>query len=153
MPSASSRVPTGSGAPPIALAGRKIRVPAITSAMPNGMLIKNTACQLNASTSSPPRLGPTAAAAAPAALSSEIDMTRRSAGVSSRSTDSDAGTMTAAPTPWIALAAMSSGSVGESAHSSEATVNSTMPPSRIRLRPNVSARRPVGASNAANSTA
>jgi hypothetical protein len=56
--------------------------------------------------------------------------------------DSAAGSMTAAPNPCAARIAIRNGSLGASAHPSEAAVNRPSPSIRIRRRPSRSAARP-----------
>ena len=52
------------------------------------------------------------------------------------------GTMTAPTPPWIARKAMSAPADGASAHAIDASVKPAAPINSIRLRPNMSPRRP-----------
>ena len=72
----------------------------------------NSERQPKACTSTPPTLGPTAAANAPAALHSATEVPRRSAGVSASRMASEAGIIVAAKAPWTARAASSTGTLG-----------------------------------------
>ena len=110
----------------------------------------NSERQPKACTSTPPTLGPTAAANAPAALHSATEVPRRSAGVSARRIASDAGIIVAAKAPWTARAASSTGTLGASAQTSESAANPPTPMRYSERRPITSASRPAGASSAAN---
>ena len=67
-----------------------------------------------------------------------------------RTSASDAGTIAAAPTPWIARAAISTPTEGAAAASAEARVKITIPATYTRRRPYRSAKRPARIINAAN---
>src|SRR5215207_3962349 len=112
--------------------------------------MQNSTRQSNASTSTPPSAGPAAAATAADALQRPIAAVRRAGGVSASTNASDAGIISAAPTPCTARAASRTPKVGASAASSDATVNVVTPATNRRRRPTTSASRPAGASSAAN---
>jgi len=116
-------------------------------------LIRNSDRHPNACTSTPPTLGPTAAANAPAALHTPIDAMRFSAGVSVRTIASEAGIIAAAAAPWSARATSSTGTLGDSAQTSDIAANPATPARNSVRRPIVSANLPDGASRAANNVA
>jgi hypothetical protein len=153
MPAPKSAMPAASGSRPrlVGVAGMSF-VPA-TIATPNGTLMTNSDRHPSASTSTPPIAGPAAAGSAPAALHAPIAAARRSGGVSTRTTASDAGITAAAAAPWSARAASRTPSDGASAHASDITVKPATPASIRVRRPTMSATRPAGARNAANVTA
>ena len=146
-------MPNASGNRVCARTGRGRTPAAAASASPVGTLITNSERHPKAWTSTPPRLGPTAAASAPAALHSATDLVRCSAGVSANRIASDAGIISAAIAPWSPRATSSSGRLGANAQASDISAK-PVTPTRYRVRrPITSARRPAGASSAANSVA
>jgi hypothetical protein len=61
--------------------------------------------------------------------------------------ESAAGEMIAAPKPWIARAAISTGSDHASPHRNEATVKTATPTMNMRRRPSMSPDRPPSSRN------
>ena len=101
------------------------------------------ACQPIASTSTPPTSGPAANASPITAPQIPIARARASPSNSCASSASEAGNMTAAPSPCSARAAISSPDEEASVHSAEATVNRQTPITNSFLRPNRSASEPA----------
>ncbi len=91
--------------------GRRLR-PASRIAAPSGRLTRKTRRQSLSSTSAPPRVGPVAAAAAAAAPQRPTPVERFSTGKLSRTIASEAGAISAAPTPCRTRKAISSSSAG-----------------------------------------
>ena len=120
-----------------------------TVAMPIGTLTRNTRRQLPAATRSPPSEGPSPAAPAATADSSATPCDRRSAGNESSTRASDDGTRSAAPSACSTRNAVSVPGDGATAHSTDATVNSSSPLMKTRRRPMRSARRPAATRKAA----
>ena len=111
--------------------------------MPIGTLTTNTERQPHVSTKSPPIVGPTAAASAPAAPQSAIACGTRDFGNACRMSARDAGVRAAAPTPCSTRPAMSRPTPGAAAQIAEATVKSAMPARKMRRLPSRSAHRPA----------
>ena len=85
-------------------------------------MTRKTRRQSESSTRAPPRVGPTAAAAAAAAPQRPTPAERRSTGKLSRTIASEAGAIIAAPTPCRTRKAISSASEGATAQSRLAAV-------------------------------
>ena len=119
------------------------------AASPTGRLTQNTQRQL-ISTRLPPITGPSAAPRAPRADQVPSAFARAGAGTAASRSDSDAGTITPAPTAWMTRAAISAATPGASPHSSDPTLNAASPATSARRRPIRSAHRPAGTSTAAN---
>src|SRR3954447_10171292 len=117
---------------------------------PTGRLMKNAHRQLRLDTTSAPRVGPKAPAAAPIAPQMATATGTLSRGNVCSTRASDAGTRIAAPAASTISAPTSTPTVGASPRSIEPTVNTTTPIRNIRRRPTRSARRPLGISSAAN---
>jgi hypothetical protein len=128
------------------------RMPNQTIAAPSGRLTRKTSRQSDSSTSAPPSVGPVAAAAAAAAPQRPTPAARRSGGKLSSTIASDAGAISAAPTPCSTRAAISVSSDGAIAQSRLASVKPAIPSRKIRLWPKRSARPPAGTSSAAITT-
>jgi len=98
--------------------------------------------------SAPPMIRPNAAPPAETAAHADRAWARSRAEVNAVvTTASAAGEANAAPSPCSARAAISISSFWASALSSEAVVNSAMPPRNVRLWPNRSAARPPSRRN------
>ena len=101
------------------------------------------ACHPTASTSTPPTSGPAANASPITAPQIPIARARASPSNSCASSASEAGNMTAAPSPCSARAAISSPDEEAIVHSADATVNRHTPITNSFLRPNRSASDPA----------
>src|SRR5262249_38098064 len=115
----------------------------IATAMPIGTLTTNTERQPHASTKSPPMVGPSAAASAPAAPQSAMACGTLDLGKACRISASDAGVSAAAPHPCRTLAATSTPTPGATAQMADATVKTPIPARKTRRRPRRSAHRPA----------
>lgn len=154
MPRARATVPTGSGRRwPVRGSRGTTRAAAQQSARPSGTLTRKIARQSHHSTSSPPMLGPTAAARPPAADHAPRAAARRAGGVWASTRPSAAGIIPAAAAPWRARARISRSAFGAALAASEVRVKARAEPMNSTRRPRVSASRPAAASRAAKSTA
>jgi hypothetical protein len=122
-----------------------------TTNAPIGTLSTKIHRQLDA-TSRPPTVGPRVPATAASPAQSPTTRLCWREGKACKSNPSEVGTMTAAPTACAMRPPTRIGSVGARAHTTDATVKTTVPTSRKRRRPKWSASRPAGISNAANTT-
>ena len=95
--------------------------------MPTGMLMKKIHSQPSASTSTPPRIGPTSVATPAVAPHSAIAWPRRSDGKIRVITAIVWGVIIAAPRPWTTRARISASTVSVRPHHSEASVNTASP--------------------------
>jgi hypothetical protein len=118
---------------------------------PTGTLTRNTQ-RHDRCASRPPNGGPSAAAAPPTAAQTLTAIARRAAGNAPSRRASDVGITRAAPTAWSTRKATSNGTDAASAQAAEPTVNTATPVRKTSRRPYRSARRPAGASSAANAT-
>jgi hypothetical protein len=91
--------------------------------------------QLTASTSQPPRTGPTAAVAAPAAAQMPTARPRASPSKVTPSMAKLLGISIAAPMPWMKRAPIKTASPGARPHAAEASPNRTTPKMRSRRCP------------------
>ena len=112
------------------------RAPAAAAATPNGMLMNSTHRHDAHSVSRPPTTSPIAKPPVAMPDSSASARTRSRASVKVVVIRAMVfGPAAAAPMPWRTRAAMSQPAVGARPPISEATVNSTMPPTKSRRRP------------------
>ncbi len=134
---ASCRAPTRSGTVrrPGARLSVRVRFEASSARIPIGRFTRNASRQLLMSTSTPPSDGPSPAASAAEALHRATPCVRSGPGNACSTSASDAGTRIAAPRAWSTRAAIRNATLGAAEHSTEASVNSTMPHSNSRLRP------------------
>ena len=95
--------------------------------MPTGMLMKKIHSQPRASTSTPPRIGPTSVATPAVAPHSAIAWPRRSAGKIRVMIAIVCGVIIAAPRPWKTRATIRPSTVPVSPHHSEDSVNTVRP--------------------------
>src|SRR4051794_30525702 len=151
-PATSSPTPTASGIwPGFGSRDSRSRRRAGTSAgRPIARLTKKTQRQPAASTSTPPRDGPTAAAMAPIAPQMPVAVARCCSVNSGSRSASDVGTSAAAPTAWTTRATTRTSTVGARPAATEAARNVTIPAMNVRRRPVRSASRPAGTRSAAN---
>jgi hypothetical protein len=101
------------------------------------------------STTSEPRLGPTAAASAPTAPHKLTATARLAVGKAASTRDSEAGVSSAAPIACSTRAAINQATLPAKPQAAEAARNSTTPIMKTRLRPCASASPPEGISIAA----
>ena len=120
-----------------------------TATTPMGRFTRKTSRQSAAATSRPPSDGPRPAAAAETADRRATPWERRSGGKASSTSASEDGTSIAAPSAWTTRNAIRVPGDGASAHSTEATVNTSRPTTNTRRRPMTSAMRPAAIRNAA----
>ena len=112
-----------------------MRRAAQTTTAARGMLITKISRQETASTNQPPRKGPMAVET-PASPDHAPMAAPRSSGSNTASRMARLpGVSRAAPTPWMARAAISISMVGAIAHSSDATANQTTPQTKTRRLP------------------
>ena len=97
--------------------------------------MRNTQRQDATAISQPPRNGPIAVATPPSPDHAPIARARSSGAKDAWIIARLPGVSSAAPTPCSARAAISSGAVGASPHSSDATANQTTPITKTRRRP------------------
>jgi hypothetical protein len=106
--------------------------------------------QPSVSVNTPPRIGPTAVLMAAAIAHAAVALARSTGlGNAAAVMASPCGNMMAAPTPWMARAASSSGSDGAAAQTSEAATKVTSPMRRSVRLPNLSPRDPAVSRTAA----
>ena len=141
---------SGSTRRPGARLSTTVRRVVTTASTPNGRLIRKAQRHPPSSTSAPPIGGPRPAATAAVAPHSPMAWARRSLVNASTTMAREAGTSIAAPSAWSTRPAISSSRFPATAHHSEASVNSTMPPEYARRRPMRSVSRPHTTRNAAN---
>ena len=95
--------------------------------MPTGTLMKKIHSQPSASTSTPPRIGPTSVATPAVAPHSAIALPRRAAGKMRVMIAIVCGVIIEAPRPWTTRATISSSTVLVSPHHSDASVKTVSP--------------------------
>ncbi len=93
-------------------------------------------CQAQPLVTAPPISGPTATAVPPIAPQIPSAALRRSAGTAALSRVSERGMIIAPPAPWRARAATRTEMFGASAATADDAVNSAMPATKMRRRPN-----------------
>ena len=156
-PSVTSTRPTENSPKPIqskrcASAERRSgmkRSAANTPSTPTGRLIRKTQCQLAISTSQPPSGGPTRGPSKPGIVTKASTLSNSARGNARRIVRRPTGSSSAPPTPCRTRAAISHGSDGDSAHSSEPRLNSTIAQRNARWVPNRSASQPDAGMNKA----
>ncbi len=154
MAAVRSPAPNRSGSGPSSLPRSlgSTRAPTAKAAAPTGTLAMNTQRQ-SASTSSPPRTGPSPAAIPPIEAQARMAPGRSAGGVASSSSAREVGISAAAPAACTTRAASSQPTAGASAHSAEATVKTASPARNTRRCPIRSASRPAATSSAAKTMA
>ena len=111
----------------------------VSAASPNPRLNQKMPRQPHSPTSTPPTTGPAASANPDVAAHTPIARLRaRASGYKWRSIDSVPGSLAAAPRPITARPAMSTGTSGASAHSTEPAQNTPAPASMTFFRPSSS---------------
>src|SRR5439155_14218657 len=121
---------------------------AASAANPTGTLTMNTQRQ-DASTSTPPTAGPSAAATAPVAAQMRTDRCRCTGGVDATTSPRLAGVSNAAPAACTTRQTTSHHTPSLAAQAALAAVNTASPSRQPPLRPYRSAMRPAGTSSAA----
>jgi len=117
--------------------------------MPTGTLIQKIHCQDAASVTAPPMTGPSAAPRPTVAPHRPSASPRRCGGVTLAMSVTVSGVTIAAPTPWMARAAISTPMLGASAEAALPAVNTVTPMISRRRRPNRSpSAAPVSSSTA-----
>ena len=121
-----------------------------TAPAATGRLRKKIARQETCSASAPPTTGPIASASADTPAHVPIALPRSSAGNALVMIDRVAGSMNAAPVPWIARPATSQACEGANPIAALDRANTTTPQRNIFRRPKRSPRRPPVTSSTAN---
>ena len=106
-------------------------------------------CQLTNSTSTPPSTGPAAEDTSATTAISARPKPRCWGGKASATIANPSGARMPAPMPWITRKTISHSTDQALAHSAEPTVNTAMPITNSRRRPNWSASRPAVTSSTA----
>ena len=120
-----------------------------TAASAIGTFTQNTHCQPRPWVTAPPRTGPSTTATLVRLPYMPIARPRRCAGNAAFSRASAIGMMAAAPAPWTARAAISTPTLGASAHTADAAANRASPAAKTRRRPSMSpSAAPVSSSTA-----
>jgi len=131
--------------------GARAAIASVTT--PTGRLMKKIARHPAADVRMPPSTGPAAIAAAPPELHTATALARAAGSPNAcRTSDSDAGSVTAAAQPWTIRQPMRAHSAGASPHPADAAVNTTRPQPSIRRAPARSDTAPAEMSRAANGT-
>ena len=104
--------------------------------MPTGTFTQNTADHEYCSTRNPPSSGPTARPSPEMPAQMPIAVGSCLRGNAATRIESDSGFRSAPPKPWTIRAPISWLSVWASAQAADASVNTTSPTRKIRLRPN-----------------
>ncbi len=150
-PAVPSTRPTGSrptAAPAPAPAGILIRISG-SMTTPIGMLSQKIHCQARPWVIAPPTTGPRPTAIPVTLLKMPIAQPLRSGGKAADSSASASGSITAAPAPCTALAAISTPALGDSAHAADAAVKIATPTASIARLPSRSpSAAPVSSSTA-----
>ncbi|MDF2848673.1 MAG: hypothetical protein K0R97_2655 [Oerskovia sp.] len=107
-----------------------------TATSATGTLIQKMASQLMPSTTAPPTSGPSATPRPETPPQIPIASARLARGTASAMRARDSGMIAAAPAPWTARAAMSAEGVSATAHATDASVNTAIPTTKTRRRPN-----------------
>ncbi|CRM01738.1 hypothetical protein [Pseudomonas sp. 31 E 6] len=123
--------------------GGRQRHASATASSPRGMPARNNARQLHRLSSIPPTLGPMAVPTADTVPSKPIARPVRSLVTVSPTMPRAIAIMLAAPSPCRTRAAINAFSDGATAHTPQAKVNNSNPPSSRRRRPRRSPRRPA----------
>ncbi len=122
-------------APPASRVSGTWRSATASATAASGTLIRNTRRQDPASTSQPPKNGPTALETPASPDHAPTARARSSGWKVAEMIERLPGTRRAPATPWTALAAMRNPMVGATAHSAEAMPNAPSPATNIRRRP------------------
>ncbi len=123
-----------------------------TATRATGTLSQKMACQLTPSTTAPPMTGPSATPRPETPPQMPIAAARMAGGTAAANSVSDSGMIAAAPSPWKARATMRASDDVLSAEPIDAAVNSAMPASMTRRRPNRSPNVAAGSMNVANAS-
>ena len=133
------------------LSGTWARARSTTTAA-SGRLSQNAARQPSVSIRKPPTAGPSAVVIAAAPAQVPIARPRISCGKAAEMIARLCGTISAAPTPWIARAATSQAVPGASAHAIDAPAKTSVPATNTRRRPNRSPAEPPTSRRAARNS-